>query len=272
MVRMMTTALALACFAGASNAAITALHDRNTSVNVNDSGTLAGMTDFVVDGVDNLFLQGFWFRTAGMNNEANVGTLPLTGFSAIDTNPFVDARVDTLALQYSGAGFTIEPTWTVRGGAFGSNTGDVLETIVIRNTNTSGAPLAITFFQYSDFDLNGSVADDSVEILGPLFNTARQTDGQASLSETVVTPQPTRWQVDSFPNIVNMLNDGVVDNLSNNAGPIGPGDLTWAFQWDFVIPAGGSVSINKDKRVVVPTPGVMSLLALAPLTLCRRRR
>lgn len=271
MVRTITTAFALACFAGASNAGITALHDRNTSVNVNDAGTNAGMTDFVVDGVDNLFLQGFWFRTAGMNNEANVGTLALTGTSVTDTNPFVDNRPDTLALQYAGPGFMIEPSWTVRGGSQGSFTGDVLETIIIRNIMTAG-PLVISFFQYSDFDLNGSINDTSVEILGPLFNTARQSDGAASLSETVVTPQPTRWQVDNFPNTVNMLNDGVVDNLNNNAGPIGPGDLTWAFQWDFVIPSGGSVSISKDKRVVVPGPGTLGLLALAPVALLRRRR
>ena len=136
MVRTISSVLALACLAGVSSAAVTTLSDRNTTVSVNDSGTLAGMTDFRVDGVDNLFLQGFWFRTAGMNNEANVGTLQLTGSNAIDTNPFVDQSLDTLALQYSGAGFAIEPTWTVRGGGAGSGTGDVLETIVRRGLDS----------------------------------------------------------------------------------------------------------------------------------------
>jgi hypothetical protein len=58
---------------------------------------------------------------------------------------------------------------------------------------------------------------------------------------------------------------------------MGPGDMTWAFQWDRVIPASGpgrTFIISKDKRLnVVPEPTTMFLLSTAgALALCRRRQ
>lgn len=262
---MAMTAGAMA--AASANAAVVQLFDGNATATVD---TDVGMRDWAVNGIDNLFLQGFWFRTAGMNREFNVGTLPLTGQFAVDTNPFVDNRPDMLSLQYTGSGFTIEPTWQLRGSVGGSFHSDLAETITIHNTGRT--TLAITFFQYSDFDLGGTVLDQLVRFNGAGNNTAHQEDaGGFAMSETVVTPAPSRWQVDSFPVVVNALEDGAVTDLNNNAGPIGPGDLTWAYQWDFVIPEGGSVVISKTKSLV-PTPGSLALLALSGFVAGRRRR
>lgn len=256
--------------AGLAHGAVTTLSDRNSVARIEDSGAFAGMNSWTIDGTSMLSLQGFWYRTPGMNREFNIGTLPITGLSASDTNPFVDPSNDTLGIQYTGVGFTIEPTWTLRGGAAGSLRSDMIETITITNTSTF-QPLTISFFQYSDFDLNGTIADQSVGIFGALRNTAIQSDtGGFVLNETVVTPAPTRWQVDTFPTILNALDNGGIDNLNNNFGPIGPGDLTWAFQWDLVIPIGGSVVISKDKNIV-PAPTSLALLGLSGL-LARRRR
>jgi len=248
---------------------ITVLNDGNSQAIIEDAGSLAGMRSWMIDGVENLALQGFWFRTAVMNQEANIGTLALNGRIVTDTNTFADPRPDTLALQYGGDGFVIETRWTMRGGTSGNFTSDIAETIAIRNM--SSVPLVISFFQYSDFDLGGTVNDQSISIGGTNNQVVRQSDFGFAANETVVTPAPTRFEAGFFPSTLTKLNDNVADDLNNVAGPLGPGDLTWAYQWDFVIPAGQSRIISKDKQIV-PSPGAVALVGLGGALIATKRR
>ena len=257
---------AVAALASPSLGAVHVLRDRNSVVTVND-GTSAGMSNWVVDGTNHLFQQWFWFRVSGDTNERSLDTLPLLGSFATDTNPFIDNSNDTLSLLYAGDGFTIQPTYILRGGA-GSNNSDIGEQIAINNNGNE--TLRISFFQYCDFDVNGTAGGDTVEILGSLHNTARQSDGTFGMSETVVTPVPSHYEVRAFPSLLNRLNDGSVDNLLDVAGPAS-GDVAWGFQWDLVIAPGGTVIISKDKGLV-PTPGAIGLLAAGGLVGLRRRR
>lgn len=258
--------------AGPAFGVVHTIADRNSSAFIED-GIGAGMFGWQVDGVNNLAFQGFFYRTGSMGFELPVdtGSLTLTGFALTDTNPFVDPRPDTFAAQYTGNGFVIEPTWTLRGSTAGSGTADIAESIAIRNTGT--APLPFTFFQYSDFDLGGTASGDSVRITGTPPNTVTQWDAAfGTISETVVTPSPTRYQVDLFPNLLNSLNDNSITVLNNNGGPLGPGDVTWAFQWDFLLAPGQTVLISKDKQIVIPAPAGLALLGAAGLVAGRRRR
>lgn len=258
---------AVAALGSPAFAAIHVLSDRNSVVRIDDSSP-AGMFDWVVDGTDHLFQQWFWLRVGGDTQERSLDTLTLGGVFATDTNPFTDNRADTLSLLYVGNGFEILPTYILRGGQNGSNTSDVAEQIAINNTGRE--TLHISLFQYCDFDLNGSAGGDTAEIVGSLFNTARQSDGVFGMSEVVVTPVPTRYEVNGFPSILNRLNDGSVTDLANTAGPQS-GDMTWAFQWDLVIAPGGTVIISKDKGII-PTPGPAALLALGVAAGLRRKR
>ncbi|MFZ2874181.1 MAG: hypothetical protein WAZ94_06830 [Phycisphaerales bacterium] len=269
----MKKSLAIVAAAGVAGAmpamaTIYTLEDGNSRAVVNDAGTLGGMTSWVVDGVENLTLQGFWFRTNTMSSERNIGTLPLVGFVHTDTNGISDPRADTLRLRYDGGGYFIETRWSLRGGTSGSFTSDIAETISI--INTSNQPLIISFFQYSDFDLGGTVTDQSLSIGGPGSQVVSQSDLGFIANETVVTPGPTAYEVGFVPGLLNRLNDGAVDNLANAGGPIGPGDLSWAYQWDFVIPAGQSRIISKDKQIV-PAPGAFALLGLGGAVLLSAR-
>ena len=70
----------------------------------------------------------------------------------------------------------------------------------------------------------------------------------------------------------NALEDAGVTNLNDGAGlPFGPGDSTFAFQYDRVISANGSTTIDMG-FVAVPEPGSGSLTALGLLILGLARR
>jgi hypothetical protein len=253
--------------AAVSGGAVTILEDRNALLRVDD-GTVAGADRWEVDGMNHLFQQWFWFRTAADSREFSLDTLPAVRFVQ-DTNGFVDPRPDTVAILYTGNGFTIQPTFTLRGGQAGSGVSDISETIVI--TNTGQSTLNISFYQYSDFDLGGTVADADVRFFGAGNNTASQTDIGVTISETILTPQPDLVEANFFSTTRDALEDAVITNLNNDPGPLGPGDLTWAVQWDLTIAPGASVQIVKDKSIV-PTPGAAALLAVAGALGLRRRR
>jgi MYXO-CTERM domain-containing protein len=266
-------ALALSIIAGTALATDPSipLNDRSASAIVRPVGPGAGMTSLTVDGGPNrLINQSFWFRTASMNREQNVGTLQAQ-FGSTDTNPFVDNRADTASATYFGSSFSIEVTWQLRGGLVGSGRADVGESIVI--TNQSQGPTTISFFQYSHWALSDTdIPLDVINIHGAGFNTASQTGASAFVSETVVSPQPAGFVVGSAANLLGLLSDDNADNFGL-AGPTsaGPGSVAWIYQWNFTIPMGGSVTITKDKSLV-PTPGAAALMGLGGLLAIRRRR
>lgn len=242
------------------------LQDLNSDASYN-YGTQAGQFSWHINGVNHMFQQWFWYRAGNDGFERSIDTIPFVGAQLTDTNPFSDPRPDTLSGLFREQRFDLETNFTLRGSAGGTLASDITEQL--RITNTTTAPLPFTFFQYVDLDLNGTPADTVAQILNG--NTARQSEGQIVASESVVTPQPSAVEVNFFANTLNSLNDGGITNLNNVAGPLGPGDLTWSFQWNFLILPGQSVIISKDKSIV-PEPGAMTLLGLGGLVAGRRRR
>jgi len=241
------------------------LQDKN-SVSEFDIGTQAGMFSWAVDDVDHLTQQWFWLRVGDVGPEQSLDTLTLDDARAIDTN--MSGFDDTLYTRFLGQGFMIENRYGLAGGFPGSGKSVYGEQITV--TNTGNDPLGFHFFQYADFDLGGSANDRLVQITGG--NTATQQGLGASVSEAIVTRAPSRVEVSLVGDILGRLNDGDADNLNNTTGPLGPGNLTWAFQWDVSIPAGGSYLISKPLSII-PEPGtVMLLLAGLGLGVRRLRR
>jgi len=93
------------------------------------------------------------------------------------------------------------------------------------------------------------------------------------VTETLVTPGANRGEAGLYNSTLAKLSDGNTDDLNNNVGLL-TGDATWAFQWDFTIPATNSVGISKDKLVVVPwpEPSAISLLSLGVVGFVLRKR
>lgn len=270
----MRTAFAVALAAGLAGSAMAqtyTLEDFNSATTFNVGG--GSQISWTVDGVNQLFNQRFFYRAGTMGDEVPVDSLPLTGQQVSDTNGFDDTRNDALSLRYTDTANTLEfrTTFTLRGGSPGSGTADLAETIRISNTGSSS--VSLSFFQYVDFDLGGTAGGDFGQInLGPTISATQNDGAGSSISETVVTPSPNGYQIGAWPSIGSLFGNGVIDNLSNFAGPIGPTDVTWAFQWNITLAPGTSYIISKDKLIFIPTPGAAALLGLGGLIATRRRR
>jgi hypothetical protein len=252
-------ALVLACAPQAS-AALYTLTDQNSSVTV-DTASQAGAYNWAVDGQDILYQQWFWYR---------IGNTAEHPIDTVDSTPAVTATPRSLFVTYSAANFSIEVDYLLTGGSAGSRTSDVAETIRITNTGTSA--LDFHFFQYSDFDLSGN---DTVQIQAGAQDVHQTPASPAALmmNETVVAPAPNHWEANTYHNTLDSLNNGTPTTLNNNF-TAGPGDVTWAFEWDTNIAAGNTFIISKDKRTApnVPEPAAIGLLGGVLLLVARKLR
>ncbi len=249
----------------ASPASAITLVDENSTAEF-DLTSQAGLFDWIVDGTDHLFQEWFWYRIGDEGPEQSIDTLTLDLFGATDTN--FDGDDDTLFARYIHDLFELTIKWSLDGGAIGSGASDIGEQISI--TNTSGSNLAFNFYEYTDFDINDSAGDDEVEFknsgeLGQFF-IQRDAGSQGGVFEIALDLPPAIQEAAFFDDTISKLNDGDADDLNGFGGPLGPGDLTAAWQWKFDIGRGETVQISKDKQITstpVPEPGAIGgLLAI----------
>jgi hypothetical protein len=263
---MAVAAIAVPAISASAN--IVAITDSNSSATI-DTSSAAGMFNWQIDGVNQLFQQWFWYRVGNAGPERSIDTLVQTNIANVG---------NVMSVEYKDAllnpNFSITVTLTLNGGGAGSGSADMIEDLTIRNLTNQEQ--SFHFYQYADFDLNGSPTDSLVQAQGSPINTVSQSENGASLQEVVINSNVapiSHHQVDFFNSILNLLNNANPDNLTDTSGPLGPGDLTWALQWDFQLAANSKFDISKDIRIqAIPAPAAPALLALAGLMTFRRRR
>lgn len=279
MTTVRTRTLALLGAAGVALSASAALAGTYTLVDGNstagfDTNQLSpnsrvGMTSWVVDGVNHMYSQWFWFRTDGMTQEDRINALPFLAGGTSDVD--FSGQAETLFLRYGNLNtFTIETSFILQGGSANSNQSSITEQI--RISNIGGGTRTFSFFQYCDFDLGSDVQDDGVGVINA--NTVNQYDFSAGIyaAETVITPTFSLAEVNIYPLTLGSLDDNAITTLNGNLGPlVGRADYTWAFQWNFTLLEGQTLLISKGK-IITPTPGAMALLGLGGLIAARRRR
>lgn len=241
-----------------------------------NSSSQAGMFNWTVDGVNQLYQQGFWYRIGTKGGESSIDTLGAPTLTS--------AGPGLLSTTYANSKLSVQVDYALHGGGAGSGSADMAETITLRNLSPTA--LNLHFFQYSDFDLLGNSGNDHVELSRDgstgLYTGALQWDGtpdnrQFSAHITVTGAnhaEATFWSV-----LLNELTDSKPTTLVDTVGVVGSGgDVDCAFQWDLSIAAGGSVVLGVDKNLslpgtLVPEPSTGALIAigLAGAAFYRRR-
>jgi hypothetical protein len=244
--------------------AVITLSDLNSVITINPANQ-SGINEWSIAGQDQLNQQWFWYRI-GNSAEASIDTI---GAPTVSTYNGTRGVTTT----YANSQFTLQIDYLLTGGTAGSGSSDLAQTVRIIN-NTAGT-LDFHFFTYSDFDLLGTSTGDAVNLttIGGKYYLTDQTDGNFALLEMVNTPAANFGEAALYNGTLLKLNDGVADNLSN-AASAGPGDVTWALQWDLSIAAGSSAFISKDTRIdlqVVPEPSTAALIGLGVIGFLVRR-
>jgi hypothetical protein len=253
----MFACLAVTLAAGGTTVTLT---DMNTVVKV-DVGpdSPAGMSSWTVDGQNHLNRQWFWYRVGDAGPERPLETLG---------TPTILCQIDrVLMVSYAGQQLTTEVAYMLTGGTPGSRLSDIAEQI--RFVNTGSTSLQMHFWQYSDFDFEGTPEGDTIRING---NTVNQAGESLIVSETVVTPRPSHFEAALFGDTLARLTDGLPTTLNDVAGPL-TGNVTWAYEWDFTLPARGTYIISKDKLIdPVPEPATLVTVSLGLAAVVARLR
>lgn len=238
-------ATVLLCLAGPVQGITVDLQDLNSTARFDlDDVVRNGLVSWQVDGVEQVYQQWFYYRIGDTGPEQNVSSLGLTGYKVTDVNEYTGN--DTLSLWFTVDGnFKINLTFSLTGGGAGSYKADMQETVKVTNLSSSSKDFHI--FQYCDFDLGGTPNDDVVSVIGG--NSAYQVDTHFITSETVVNHLPTHYEAGAFDTTLQKLLDQGPTTLNDQANA-GPGDVTWAFQWDFTLGTGleNTYIISKDKN------------------------
>jgi len=264
-------AAAVGLFCSRSEAQIVTLSDQNSSAQVNLSSQ-AGMFNWTVDGQNELNQQWFWLAVNGVNNGAP------TAINNLSAPSFSTPNNRLLETTYGNANYSVEVDYLLTGSTPGSGNSDIGESITLHNTSATAQ--TFHFYQYSDFNLGGG-AHDVVQLgrnLRGNFDLADQQNnsGIAStiLSETVATPGANHGEVALQGVTLAKLNNGLAPVTLADNSTAGPGNVTWAFQWDVTLNPGAEFLISKDKSIQIqpiPEPGSLSLISLGLFALVARK-
>ncbi len=264
--KLLIAVAASALVASVSQAQVYTLSDLNSVAHVDVTQNAGGgMTDWSVSGVNQLSKQWFWYRTSAGGLQQSI--------DSISAPNATQGSAQDLTVIYGNATFDLKIAYFLSGATAGN--ADISESISI--SNKTATPLTFTFFQYSDFDLAQNPSGDSVTIHSNgsgQYDKATQNKLLTQISETIITPPADRTEANYAPNTFNSLIITPGYNL-NNVTSAGPGDVTWAYQWNFLIGGGMEQDILKDKILAidpVPEPSTLVLGALGLAALALRRR
>jgi len=246
------------------------LQDNNSTFTI-DPTSPAGANSWTVNGVNQLAQEWFWFQVNG-SPQASIDTLG--GLTISDTT--AGGNIASVAYSSASQGLSANIFYVLTGGATIGQASNLSETISL--SNISGSPETVSFYAYSNFNLD----NDSGDVVSfPNANTVLQTKDNSYQARTVMNPAPDEFEGDYFNTMLTKLNGPGPLMLSNTpaigSAGIGPGNMTSTCEWDMTIGPGDIAIINLDKQLtVVPEPGTLALLCAGAAVLLgfawRRRR
>jgi hypothetical protein len=255
------------------------LQDGSAVVSI-DPDSQDGVSGWAVNGITHLRTQWVWLRVGDSGPETSIDALAETARLLSDGNG--DGQDDTLVLGLADPQqrFTLELRWTLTGSPFGPPSAGATSDLAFQLafTNTSGAPLDFTLFQYTDVDLFNTFADDSAGWSGPgagAMATATDSTGLATW-ESSWTPDPGDVEATLYDGALQRLND---DEPTTGLLPVhsASGDVTVTAVWRafFLDGSKGTIEFGQQQQLriaPVPEPALLALLAGGLAALASRRR
>ena len=259
--------LTVCCLVGITTAkADITLTDGNASLTLHESapGMVDNMTGFVIDGTNQLDQQWFWYRTT-INNGSNLN-LRMAPATVVSTT----ANSATLLFQKTGpdaAGpgkFDVTITISLTGGALLSHEAWLTQSITA--TNTSPTANLIQIFQYSDYNLDGTAANQQVTITG---SGAIQTHVTSTVTDSI-SPNALHYQSGEAGDLLTQISttsggcNVAQQNLCDTAGTNAYTDAAYAFQWRSPSIAPGAdftlTGTQANAAATIPEPGTTGLI------------
>jgi len=244
------------------------------TVNVGNSGVL-GMNSWSVAGLpqSQLNQQWFWYSVNGAAPQ------PINSISAASVFNFSQpaSPLDDLGVQYNNQQLTVNVEYQLTG--INANSADLMEILSI--VNNSGSSINLSFYQYSNFNLLQN-NNNTVSIGGSpgAYTGATQTTGTSQgngIAEVIDAPLANYAEAAQVPQTLNELGTPAYLTLNDNTSA--SGNVSWAFQWNAAVAAGGTFNITKDKGlsvdlVPIPEPSTLAFIALGAgaLGLALRRK
>ncbi len=205
-----------------------------------DPTTQNGVSAWIVDGVDNLFQKWYWLAEwSYVPASLDTWSSPV-GMASVSNN--------SAMVIYSAQGLQVKLGFSLTGGQPGSRVSTLNENIAI--TNTSYSSITLHVYQYSDIDLDGQSAGDSISF--PTSNSVLQSGKGLQLTETIQAPPPSEWETSWYAITFDELTGSSPVTLSDSIIGSGPGDQTFAFQWDNTLAAGQGFAISTTSFLQPP--------------------
>jgi hypothetical protein len=233
-----------------------------TVYNLQSGGSIANFDDatgnlysWSVDTQNQLNVQNFWYRL-GAGTDLQLSS-PVVNQSA----------ANQLTASYNLGQVSVGVTYILTGTALGNGKADLDETISIQNI--SGSPLSFNLFQYSDFDLAGSMSGDTAylnkDFLSGKITSVVQYKGLVNftIASTAMTPSADVGEVNFAlsPNGLSVAN--TAQDLTLATGPTSGPDVNWALEWKFPGMAANQEDLiglhNSITGVSVPEPSICTL-------------
>ena len=249
---------------GSATAQVYTMSDGGSTatINVGNTGVLGMNSWTVLGGQNQLNQQWFWYSVNGAAQQPinALGTATVFNFSSPAT------PIDNLGVQYQNNQLAVQVQYILSGNGNMSGSADMTETLSIQNVSAS--QITLSFYQYSNFNLLMNNMNGVTISGGPGgYTGALQTTGGPGgngIAEVIDAPLANFAEAALAGQTLSELNSGSYYTL-NGSTSAGPGDVTWAFQWNATLDPGAVFDITKDKGLsitLVPEPSTLAFIAM----------
>jgi hypothetical protein len=270
MFRSTVIATLLVATAVRSQAQSYTLSARNTSININVAGATSGLTNWQVNGVNQLHQQWYYYSVGAgpVNSIDTIGSFS-SQYVNVGNSPFLNQT-------YSNSTVFVTTDYTLQSQPVGSPNAKLSTLIGLQNL--SGTTQTFHFYIYSDFWLNSIIGNQNVQLSGLQPYQATQTGNGGQLIATITGISG--GTADSVEEIAGLYdgtqfglgNGNPAPNFSGGSLSAGPGNVDFAYEVDATLTSGTAITFTELESV--PEPSTMALTFSGMLVLgwyyCRK--